>query len=230
MPVYANIPPFSWAYNPDLPHYTLDVAGAKALIESSGWALGADGIYAKGGKRLSTTLYVRVGRPQRLTFAQLARDQLKECGIEVEVQEADLNTVLIPKVLDFPNDFDTYLGGWSTALDPDDFSIFHSSEIPTKDNPSANNFPGWKNAAGRQAPRGGPHRARPGQAQGHLLPVPGHHPRRRAVLLPVGRQGSHGTLGTRDVAERATRPDVGWHQLLQHRRLDRCPVGTCPRT
>ncbi|HEY6056470.1 MAG TPA: ABC transporter substrate-binding protein [Candidatus Limnocylindrales bacterium] len=145
VPVFANTPPFSWAYNPNVAKYTLDVAGAKAKIEGAGWKLGSDGIYAKGGKRLSSTLYVRVGRPQRLAFAQLARDQLKECGIEVEVQEGDLNTVLIPKVLDYPNDFDTYLGGWSTALGPDDYSIFHSSEIPTKDVPSANNFPGWKN-------------------------------------------------------------------------------------
>jgi ABC-type transport system substrate-binding protein len=146
VPVYANTPPFSWAFNKDTPKYTYDVAAAKAKIEAAGWKLGSDGVYAKGGKRLSSTLYVRVGRPQRLSFAQLARDQLKDCGIEVKVVEGDLNTVLIPKVLDFPNDFDTYLGGWSTALDPDDFSIFNSGEIPTKDTPSANNFPGWKNA------------------------------------------------------------------------------------
>jgi len=144
-PVYANTPPFSFAFNPDVAKYTLDVAGAKAKIEGAGWALGGDGIYAKDGKKLSSTLFVRVGRPQRLAFAQLAKDQLKECGIEVTVQEGDLNTVLIPKVLDFPNDFDTYLGGWSTSFDPDDYSLFHSTEIPTKDKPAANNFPGWKN-------------------------------------------------------------------------------------
>jgi ABC-type transport system substrate-binding protein len=146
VPVRANIPPFSWAFNPNVKPYVLDVAGAKAKIEGAGWKLGSDGIYAKGDTRLSSILYVRVGRPQRLAFAELARDQLKECGIEVVAQEADLNTVLIPKVLDYPNDFDTYLGGWSTALDPDDYSIFHSSEIPSKTTPSANNFPGWKNA------------------------------------------------------------------------------------
>ena len=145
VPVRANTPPFSWAFNPDVKPYVLDVPGAKAKIEGAGWALGSDGVYAKDGQRLSSILYVRVGRPQRLAFAELARDQLKECGIEVEVQEGDLNTVLIPKVLDYPNDFDTYLGGWSTSLDPDDYSIFHSSEIPTKETPSANNFPGWKN-------------------------------------------------------------------------------------
>jgi ABC-type transport system substrate-binding protein len=146
VPVYANTPPFSWAFNPGTAKYTYDVAAAKAKIEGAGWTLGSDKVYAKGGKKLSSTLYVRVGRPQRLSFAQLARDQLKDCGIEVKVQEGDLNTVLIPKVLDFPNDFDTYLGGWSTALDPDDYSIFHSSEIPSKETPSANNFPGWKSA------------------------------------------------------------------------------------
>ena len=146
VPVEANTPPFSWAFNPDVTPYKYDVAAAKAKIEGAGWKLGSDGVYAKDGKKLSSTLFVRVGRPQRLAFAELARDQLKDCGIAIDVQEGDLNTVLIPKVLDYPNDFDTYLGGWSTALDPDDYSIFHSSEIPSKETPSANNFPGWKNA------------------------------------------------------------------------------------
>jgi ABC-type transport system substrate-binding protein len=155
VPVLANTPPFSWAFNPDVKKYTLDVAGAKKKIEGSGWKLGSDGIYEKGNKKLSSILYVRVGRPQRLSFAQLARDQLKECGIEIEVQEGDLNTVLIPKVLDYPNSFETYLGGWSTSLDPDDYSIFHSSEIPTKEVISANNFPGWKNAQADQLLKAG---------------------------------------------------------------------------
>ena len=146
VPVYANTPPFSWAFNPDTPKYTLDPAKATQLIESSGWKKGDDGIYAKDGKRLSSTLFVRTGRPQRIAFAQLAADQLKQnCGIEVKPQEADLNTVLVPKVINFPNDFETYLGGWSTSLDPDDYSIFHSSQIPTKDKPVANDYPGWKN-------------------------------------------------------------------------------------
>ncbi len=149
VPVRANIPPFSWAFDPNVKPYVLDVPGAKAKIEGAGWALGSDGVYAKDGKRLSSILYVRVGRPQRLAFAELARDQLKECGIEVEVVEGDLNTVLIPKVLDYPNDFDTYLGGWSTALDPDDYSIFHSSEIPSKDDAIGEQLPGLEERRGR---------------------------------------------------------------------------------
>jgi ABC-type transport system substrate-binding protein len=146
-PVKANIPPFSWAFNPDVPDYVLDVEGAKKLIESSGWALGSDGVYAKDGVRLSSDLFVRAGRPQRVAYAQLAKDQLSKCGIEVNVKESDFATVLLP-LLSYPNDFDTYLGGWSTAFDPDDYSIFHSSKCTTKENPDDNNFVCWNNPEG----------------------------------------------------------------------------------
>jgi ABC-type transport system substrate-binding protein len=138
--VQANTPPASWAYNPNVPKYMLDVEGAKALIESSGWALGGDGIYAKDGVRLSTDLYVRAGRPQRVAFGQLAKDQLAKCGIELNVVEADFATVLLP-LLSWPNNYETYLGGWSTSRDPDDYSIFHSSGCTTEQNPDAFNFP-----------------------------------------------------------------------------------------
>jgi peptide/nickel transport system substrate-binding protein len=146
-PIQANTPPASWAYNPAVTPYKLDVAGAKAKLEAAGWALGSDNLYAKGGQKLTTKLYVRQGRPQRVKFAQLAKDQLALCGINIDVAESDFATVLLP-LLSYPNKFDTYLGGWSTSIDPDDFSIFHSSHITTKDNKDDNNFPGWKNAEG----------------------------------------------------------------------------------
>lgn len=144
VPVYANVPPASWAFDPSAPHYELNVDKAKGLIESSGWALGSDGVYAKDGKRLSTTLYVRQGRPQRISFANLAADQLKACGIEIVVTPSDFSTVLLP-LLSYPNNFDTYLGGWSTALDPDDSSIFGCDQVVSETNKDANNFVGWCN-------------------------------------------------------------------------------------
>jgi ABC-type transport system substrate-binding protein len=147
IPIYANVPPASWAFSTDLPAYTYDVAGAKAKIEGAGWTMGADGVYAKGGVRLASDLYVRQGRPQRVRFASLAKDQLKECGIEITVKESDFATVLLP-LLSYPNNFVTYLGGWGTSIDPDDYSIFHSSKCTTKENPDDNNFVCWNNPEG----------------------------------------------------------------------------------
>jgi len=143
-PVKANIPPCSWAFNPDVPDYVFDQAAAKKLIEDSGWKLGSDGVYAKDGVRLSSDLYVRAGRPQRVAYAQLSKDQVAKCGIEINVKEADFATVLLP-LLSYPNKFETYLGGWSTSFDPDDYSIFHSSKCTTKENPDDNNFVCWQN-------------------------------------------------------------------------------------
>ena len=139
VPIQAEVPPASWAFNPDVPKYTLDVAGAKKLIEASGWTLGSDGVYAKAGKKLSSVLYVRAGKPQRIAFAQLAKDQLKNCGIDVSVKESDFQAVLMP-LLRFPNNFDTYLGGWTVTTDPDDSSIFATNQCPTKETPDSYNL------------------------------------------------------------------------------------------
>lgn len=143
-PIQANTPPASWAYNPNVTPYKLDIEGAKALIESSGWTMGADGLYEKAGKKLASEMYVRAGRPQRVAFGQLSADQVKKCGIGLTVKEGDFATVLLP-LLSYPNAFDTYLGGWSTSIDPDDYSIFHSSKCVTKENPDDNNFVCWNN-------------------------------------------------------------------------------------
>jgi ABC-type transport system substrate-binding protein len=142
IPVYANVPPASWAFDHDVPRYGLDEAGARRLIEASGWTRGADGIYEKGGVRLSTVLYVRGERSPRLAFSDLARDQLRACGIEVLVTEAEFQSVILP-ALRYPNNFDTYLGSTATGLDPNDYATFHSSQMPTLAAPALGNFAGW---------------------------------------------------------------------------------------
>jgi ABC-type transport system substrate-binding protein len=142
--VKGNVPPGSYFYDPDVPDYKYDVAAAKALLESNGYTL-TDGVYAKAGNKLKADLYVRQGRPQRVNFAQLAKDQLIDCGIDLTVKESDFSTVLLPK-LDYPNDFDIYLGGWANLTDPEDSNIFGCAHVTTKENPSDNNFPGYCDA------------------------------------------------------------------------------------
>jgi ABC-type transport system substrate-binding protein len=156
--IYADIPPASWAYNPDVPKFEEDVEAGKALIEQSGWTLGSDGIYEKDGKKLATKTLVRAGRPDRIKFMQLLRDQVKRCGIDITVQEADFGTVLVPMLDNYPHippgdtqPFDAYFGGWGTGLDPDPFSIWHTSQItgPQEDGTIQNetfNYIGFSNA------------------------------------------------------------------------------------
>jgi peptide/nickel transport system substrate-binding protein len=60
-------------------------AKATAALEAAGFAKGADGIYAKGGKKLSFRLRVKSPNPLREQLEQLIQDDLKGVGIDVKI-------------------------------------------------------------------------------------------------------------------------------------------------
>ena len=141
VPVKGNVPPGSYFYDSSIPDYTLDAAGARTLLESNGYTL-KDGVYEKVGKKLKADLYVRKDSPQRVKFAQLAKDQVARCGIDITVQESDYATVVVP-LLSYPNNFDIYLGGWDDRTDPEDSDLFGCKHVTTNVNPYDNNFTGY---------------------------------------------------------------------------------------
>ncbi|CAN5662458.1 hypothetical protein BH23CHL6_BH23CHL6_11920 [soil metagenome] len=145
---HADLPPASWGYNPDIPIYELDVAQANEMITGLGYTKGADGVYERDGTRLETTILVRAGQPARIRFMQFFADALnQDCGFDITVQEADFSTVLLP-MLEHPHTnpptnrpFDAYFGGWGNyGIDPDPYSLFHSSQCTTADQPDLYNY------------------------------------------------------------------------------------------
>jgi ABC-type transport system substrate-binding protein len=153
IPVEGTIPPASWGYNTELETVERDVAAAIGFLEEAGWTVPdedgdgtADGPATRGAEVFSTQVYVRAGQPERIAFMQLLRDQVAECGIQVEVVEADFATVLLP-LLTWPHippnqtrAFDAYFGGWDTGFDPDPFATWHSSQCTTEANPELFNY------------------------------------------------------------------------------------------
>ena len=61
----------------------VDIAKAKSTLEADGWALGSDGIYAKGGTRLSMKIARKDPNPRRASEVQLTAASCKEAGIEI---------------------------------------------------------------------------------------------------------------------------------------------------
>jgi ABC-type transport system substrate-binding protein len=155
VPIYSEIPPASWAYpSSGLNEYPYDPAKSKQLIEASGWQLGSDGIYAKDGRKLSTVVAVRAGRPNRSAFMQLLGDQVKECGIDITYKEVDFDALLT--MLDnYPHvnaaapetnrPYDAYFGGFGASFDPDPYSLYHSSQCSTAENPQTFNYECYQN-------------------------------------------------------------------------------------
>ena len=150
VPIEADIPPASWAFNPDLAPVERDVEAAKALVESSevhDWTMGDDGIYVnQDGDRLSALVYVRAGQQDRVDFMNLLAEQVSECGIEIQVEAADFQTVLIP-ALSWPHiapgqsePWHAYFGGWGVGVDPDPYALFHSSQCTSEEQPDTYNY------------------------------------------------------------------------------------------
>jgi ABC-type transport system substrate-binding protein len=148
--IYSEIPPVSWAYPPTgLNTYPVDRTRAKELIETSGWELGSDGVYAKDGQRLATVVAVRAGFPQRSAWLASMGDQVRECGIDLTFREVGFAEILT--MLDVyphlnaaaPDDgraFDAYFGGFVVSFDPDPFRLYHSSECSSAERPSTFNY------------------------------------------------------------------------------------------
>ena len=146
--IWSPVDPVSWAYQPDLVRPERDVAAARELIESSGWAPGDDGIYIRQGRRLATQVYVSAAEAQRVEFMDLVSAQVRDCGIELEVAPADPQIVLGP-ILEYPHiaagqkePFDALFIGWSHAYDPDD-PTWSSRSISSAQQPDAPNLMGF---------------------------------------------------------------------------------------
>jgi peptide/nickel transport system substrate-binding protein len=84
-------------------------------------------------------LFVRGDDARRLAAAQRIAETAASIGMQIEVQPADFGSVIVPKYAP-PYDFDLLLGSWLNGAgdpdygdylyyDPDDFALFHSSQI-----------------------------------------------------------------------------------------------------
>lgn len=134
----------SWALAPSTV-LERDVDAANALLDQAGWQMGEDGVRVRDDARLSSTIAVRPTAVDLFTFANEAAEQLKDCGIELVVEELDLTGNTMLDQLQYPNAFDTLL--WQRMLTPDPDSavrVFESSRITTEENQADENPSGFR--------------------------------------------------------------------------------------
>ena len=87
---------------------TQDIAGAKKLLESSGFTMGSDGFYEKDGKQLTFRLGRRDPNPRRQSTNELTAAACKDAGMNLTDDPAeDFNAVRLPA-----SDYDVALFAW----------------------------------------------------------------------------------------------------------------------
>ncbi len=117
-----------------------DLVTARGLLTEAGWELPAGAtIRQRDGVPFAARLYVRSDDPRRVALAQRIAEAAAAIGLQIIVEPADFATSLLARYAP-PYDFDLLLGSWLNGAgspdygdfryyDPDDFDLFHSSQI-----------------------------------------------------------------------------------------------------
>lgn len=128
--------------NPTLKPYPYDPKKAKQLLQVAGFTEhDSDGYLLKNGKRFSFEIITNAGNKQREKTFVLIQHQLKKVGIHVTFRALEWASLLNQYI--HTGDFEAVIMGWGLGLDPDQFSIWHSSQQAQ----GQFNFIGYENKA-----------------------------------------------------------------------------------
>jgi peptide/nickel transport system substrate-binding protein len=120
-------PPQSWAYNKAVKDYEHDIKRSLSLLNELGFTkMNKEGYLEKDGKVLEFTILTNQGNKLRSLTAEILQSQLKEAGIKVNIRIIEWSA-LLHEFIDKRN-FEAIILGWSLGRDPDQFSIWHSSQ------------------------------------------------------------------------------------------------------
>lgn len=148
--IHSYAPAWRWDYSADVTKYDYNPARARQLLEEAGYRRGADGIYAKDGRRLSLKYQTTAGNQPRLLVTQVAQQDLKEAGIEVQLDYVPSSEYFASGDNPGPlwgRRFELGQYAWVANDDPAPVeSLYATSGIPKRENGFVGqNFPGISN-------------------------------------------------------------------------------------
>src|SRR5205814_524182 len=80
---FGQVPSWSWAFDPNMPHYDYNASTAEQLLDKAGWKTsGAGPIRTKNGQRLSLNFW-SAPASFRPALMAIIKDQLAQVGIEL---------------------------------------------------------------------------------------------------------------------------------------------------
>lgn len=125
-PVASPYKPGTRWSNPALKPYPYDPGKAKTLLKEAGYEdHDGDGILDKDGKPFAFEILTNQNKEREMTGVLIQR-RLKEIGIDANIRVLEWASFLGRFIK--PKEFDVVVLGWSLSLDPDQYSIWHSSQ------------------------------------------------------------------------------------------------------
>ena len=119
--------PGTYWVNDKLKPRPYSVEKAKLLLAEAGWKdSDGDGVLDKDGRPFKFTILTNNGNKQRADTATIIQQRLKTVGVHIDVRLVEWSA-FIENFINKRN-FEAVLLGWSLSPDPDQYSIWHSSQ------------------------------------------------------------------------------------------------------
>lgn len=121
----APLPQASWAYNDEgINAYDYDPELAESMLKEAGWKLGKDKVLEKDGEKLEFDFLVPDGSRLTEQMALLFQQNMEDLGIKVNLLFMEFSAA-VDRV--DAREFDLFTMSWSLSVDPDPYSIWHST-------------------------------------------------------------------------------------------------------
>lgn len=121
-----------------------DPQAARQLLAAAGWTPGADGRLYKGGQPFVLLLATTTDNPLRTAVANFLRRELGALGIQLKLAFYALSAffgIYSRGGVLATGDYDLAMFGYANAPEPDDeYTVFHSSQIPDTTQPALGNY------------------------------------------------------------------------------------------
>lgn len=143
-PTESFAPQESWAYNPNLPKQTFDLAKANRLLDEAGWKRSGSGVREKNGVPLEFAVSTTTGSSLREQCQQLMMQDWQQIGVSMKIN--NMPAAVIWGEFYVKSKFQALLVGtaFRTGIDPDPATRFSSDAIPVKGG-SGGNYMQWSN-------------------------------------------------------------------------------------
>lgn len=144
-PTESFAPQESWAYNPNLPKQSYDLALANKILDDAGWKRSGSGTRMKDGVPLTFAVSTTTGAALREQAQQLMMQDWQQIGVKMTIN--NMPAAVIWGDFYTRSKFDSLLVGtaFRTVIDPDPAHRFGSDAIPAKSGNGANQMQ-WQNA------------------------------------------------------------------------------------
>ena len=127
---HTSVPPYHWAYDPEVDLLPYDPALARRLLDQAGWVdTDGDGVRDKNGRRLAFELKTNEGSRLKADALDVVQSQLGAVGVDGTTRVVEFGT-FIQQLID--RDFEAAIGSWITDFKHDDWTTFHGDADTTE--------------------------------------------------------------------------------------------------